>query len=167
MATQSIELPDAILSPDEISLALDQAREAQRLASRLLAQADVFSVASLFEDHPELASFSFSLSRETHDDGSPYFCPSVVIERVGSDFPVYDKAFENLAREVEDFVGEQSNEWRFSMQDKILSRPDDPASLLDSLMRQCLSPEDFSSWQAAGLSRAASPGRRASPAKPL
>lgn len=148
MTSRPLDLPDAI-----VDAAIDP----------LDKQAVVFSLAKLFNERPELDSFSFSFAYYEMDGKGNAFPRARAHCAVIAKAPPSEAEFDQTRLAVLRWVDEQTDDWKRSMLDKTFARPTPPESLIEALMRQCLSPEDFSSWQAAGLARAAKPAAASSP----
>lgn len=161
MPNQTLSLPDAITDAASLPQALERMRQAQSALDRLSEQVTVFHLAELFEDNPELLSFSFTLSRESDDEGGSFLCPCVSATTEAS---LDEDDLDNLQYEIHEWVSEQTVDWKRMMKNKTIARPSasQTQTLAEALMAQCLSPRAFAAWQASCVDRAAGPATRGS-----
>lgn len=172
MPIRQLDLPDAIADAASVDGALQQMRAAQAALDRLADQVTVFSLAELFENLPALDSFSFTLSRESDDEGGSYLSPdvecSILIpvpsadEEPDEEFDE-DEALEETREEILEWIDEQTDDWKRAMKNKTFERPANPDLLVETLMARCLSPRAFAAWQASVLQRAAPEGAPSAP----
>lgn len=154
------KLPRAVLTAEDAPSTRHMIRKAQEAINTLEEQMTVFELVQFFDKNPELMTMSYDLNSESDDEGGSYRYASASVnsdtgEYDGDDEDEDEDELENLRENVQDFLNNQSDDWLDSLEGRVIRRPAEGVDLTESLMSQCLSPQDFASWQASVLDAAA------------